>query len=97
MLQGVYGATPFGGPTGNAPDWFKLTATGKNTSGQTVGTVDFYLADYRFSNNEEDYILNTWEWFDLSSLGQVATISFSLSSSKSDYGGMITPAYFLHG
>ena len=94
MLQGGYGATPFGGPSGNDPDWFKLTATGKNASGQTVGTLDFYLADYRFANNEEDYILNTWEWFDLSPLGQVATISFSLSSSKNDYGGMVTPAYF---
>ena len=94
MLQGGYGATPFGGTSGNDPDWFKLTATGKNASGQTIGTLDFYLADYRFTNNEDDYILNTWEWFDLSPLGNVATISFSLSSSKTDYGGMVTPAYF---
>ena len=94
MLQGGYGATPFGGSSGNDPDWFKLTATGKNASGQTIGTLDFYLADYRFTNNEEDYILDTWEWFDLSPLGEVASISFSLSSSKNDYGGMITPAYF---
>lgn len=94
MLQGGYGATPFGGATGNDPDWFKLTATGKNASGQTIGTLDFYLADYRFTNNEDDYILDTWEWFDLSPLGNVATISFSLSSSKNDYGGMVTPAYF---
>ena len=27
-------------------------------------------------------------------MGEVATISFSLSSTKSNYGGMITPAYF---
>ena len=94
MLQGGYGATPFGGTTGNDPDWFKLTATGKNANGQTIGTLDFYLADYRFTNNEEDYILDTWEWFDLSPLGPVATISFSLSSTKNDYGGMVTPAYF---
>ena len=94
MLQGGYGATPFGGTSGNDPDWFKLTATGKNANGQTIGTLDFYLADYRFENNADDYILNTWEWFDLSPLGQVATISFSLSSSKNDYGGMVTPAYF---
>ena len=94
MLEGEYGVTPFGGTSGNDPDWFKLTATGKNASGQTVGTLDFYLADYRFDNPEDDYILDTWEWFDLSPLGEVATISFSLSSTKSDYGGMITPAYF---
>ena len=94
MFYGDATATPFGGTSGNDPDWFKLTATGKNASGQTVGTLDFYLADYRFSNHDDDYILNTWEWFDLSPLGEVARISFSLSSSKNDSGGMITPAYF---
>lgn len=94
MLYGDATATAFGGPSGNDPDWFKLTATGKNASGQTVGTTEFYLADYRFSDNNEDYVLNTWEWFDLSTLGEVATISFSLSSSKNDSYGMVTPAYF---
>lgn len=94
MHDGDATATAFGGPTGNDPDWFKLTATGKNASGQTVGTAEFYLADYRFENNDDDYILNTWEWFDLSTLGAVHTISFSLSSSKNNSGGMITPAYF---
>ncbi len=94
VLQGSMGQTPFGGLSGDDPDWFKLTATGKNVSGQTVGTLDFYLADYRFEDNSQDYVLDTWEWFDLSALGPVATISFSLSSTKSNYGGMITPAYF---
>ncbi len=94
MLYGDATATAFGGPSGNDPDWFKLTATGKNANGQTVGTAEFYLADYRFSDNNEDYVLNTWEWFDLSTLGEVATISFSLSSSKNDSYGMVTPAYF---
>ena len=94
ILQGGYGELPYGGSTGNDPDWFKVTATGKNASGQTVGTLDFYLADYRFANNAEDYVLNTWEWFDLSPLGNVATISFSLSSSRGSGYNMITPAYF---
>ncbi len=94
MLEGDAGTTPFGGPSGNDPDWFKLTATGKNANGQVVGTLDFYLADYRFANHEDDYILNTWEWFDLSPLGEVASVSFSLSSTKVNNGGMITPAYF---
>ena len=94
MLEGDPATTPFGGYSGNDPDWFKLTATGLNASGQTVGTLDFYLADYRFDDPNDDYILDTWEWFDLSPLGEVATISFSLSSPKNNYGGMITPAYF---
>jgi len=94
MHDGDATATPFGGTSGNDPDWFKLTATGKNANGQTVGTAEFYLADYRFDNSEDDYILNTWEWFDLSTLGAVHTVSFSLSSSKNNQYGMITPAYF---
>jgi len=94
ILQGGYGELPYGGTTGNDPDWFKVTATGKNASGQTVGELDFYLADYRFANNEEDYVLDTWEWFELSPLGDVATISFSLSSSRGSGYNMITPAYF---
>ena len=94
ILQGGYGELPYGGTTGNDPDWFKVTAKGKNASGQIVGTLDFYLADYRFANNAEDYVLNTWEWFDLSPLGSVATISFELSSSRGSGYNMITPAYF---
>ena len=94
ITEGDYSATPFGGTTGNDPDWFKLTATGKNANGQTTGSLDFYLADYRFQDNAEDYVLSTWEWFDLSPLGPVASISFSLSSTKSNSYGMLTPAYF---
>ena len=94
ILEGETGVTPFGGTSGNDPDWFKLTATGKNAAGQTVGTAEFYLADYRFENNDEDYVLNTWEWFDLSTLGAVQTISFELSSTKNNTYGMVTPAYF---
>ena len=94
MVQGGYGEPPYGGLSGTDPDWFKLTATGKDANGQIVGTVDFYLADLRFDNSEDDYILNTWEWFDLSPLGSVATISFSLSSSRGSGYSMITPTYF---
>ena len=94
ITEGDYSSTPFGGPSGNDPDWFKLTATGKNASGQTVGTLDFYLADYRFTNNADDYVVTTWEWFDLSPLGAVSTIAFTLSSTKGNQYGMLTPAYF---
>ncbi len=94
MVQGGYGEPPYGGTSGNDPDWFKVTATGKNAGGQVVGTLDFYLADFRFANNADDYVLDTWEWFDLSPLGSVATISFSLSSSRGSGYNMLTPAYF---
>lgn len=83
----------FGGPTGNDPDWFKLTIIGMLDSNIT-DTVDFYLADYRFSDNNLDYIVKEWQNIDLSSLGTVNKLSFLLSSSDTGMFGMNTPAYF---
>lgn len=94
MRYGDYTSDPFGGANGTAPDFFVLHATGKDLNGNTTGSVDFYLADYRFDNSEDDYIVDTWEWFDLSSLGEVASVSFSLESSVNNQFGMVTPAYF---
>jgi hypothetical protein len=54
MRDGDTFAKKFGGTSGNDPDWFLLTITGKNASGGTTGTVDFYLADYRFSNSQSN-------------------------------------------
>ncbi len=94
MKEGDFFAKKFGGVSGNDPDWFKLTIFGKDTQENTTGSVDFYLADYRFDNNQQDYIVNQWEWVDLSSLGAVNSIEFSLSSSDVGNFGMNTPGYF---
>jgi len=94
MRDGDAFAKKFGGATGNDADWFKLTATGKVLD-QVTGTADFYLADFRFADNSKDYIVNDWRWFDLSSLGNAASIEFSLSSSDSGDWGMNTPSYFV--
>ena len=76
-------------------DWFKLTITGLNADGETTGTVDFYLADLRSENESEHYILNEWKWCDLSSLGEVKRLEFTMSSTDNDpQWGMNTPAYF---
>jgi hypothetical protein len=56
--------------------------------------VHFYLADYRFEDNAEDYIVKTWEWFDLSSLGRADSLMCTLGSSDTGMFGMNTPAYF---
>jgi hypothetical protein len=42
-----------------------LTIEGLDATGASVGTVEFYLADYRFSNNALDYILEEWAEVDL--------------------------------
>ncbi len=74
-------------------DWFKLTATGLYGSNIT-STASFYLADFRSTNTTDHYILSDWKWFDLSSLGSITSVQFSLSSSDSGEWGMNTPAYF---
>jgi hypothetical protein len=94
MLDGDAYAKKFGGEDGDDEDWFMLTITGKDIYGDVTGIVDFYLADYRFENNSLDYIVNTWEYVDLSSLGVVKSLEFGLSSSDVGDWGMNTPAYF---
>jgi Domain of unknown function (DUF4465) len=94
MLNGDFYSKKFGGATGDDQDWFKLTISGWN--GVTLlGTVDFYLADYRFANNAQDYVLSSWTNVDLSSFGgNVSKLTFALSSSDNGMYGMNTPAYF---
>jgi len=94
MLNGDAYAKKFGGDNGSDPDWFLLTITGKDDNGGVTGTVEFYLADFRFKDNTADYILKTWEFVDLTSLGAVKNLAFSLSSSDVGAFGMNTPAYF---
>ena len=94
MLNGDLYAKQFGGVSGDDADWFLLTITGKGENGTEVGSVDFYLADYRFADNSQDYIVNTWEYVDLVGLGVVKNLEFSLSSSDMGSYGMNTPGYF---
>jgi hypothetical protein len=94
MLNGDTYSKKFGGKSGNDKDWFKLTITGKDAKGNPTGTVDFYLADYRFDDNNLDYIVDTWEYIDLTKLGKVKTLEFNLSSSDTGIFGMNTPGYF---
>lgn len=83
MLNGQAPANEFG-----IDDWFLLTITGLDESGEETGVVEFYLAS-------EGNIVNTWQNISLSSLGLVKSIEFSLSSSDYDIdNGMNTPAYF---
>ena len=95
MLGGDYFAKAFGGETGDDEDWFLMTVYALDENLEQTGTsVDFYLADYRFSDNSLDYILDEWTWVDLSSLGVVYGLEFALTSSDTGTWGMNTPAYF---
>lgn len=86
---------PFGGASGNDPDWFKVTAYGVDSAGEVLGaSVDFYLADFRSDDNAEDYTVADWRYWDLSPLAGAASLYFNFASSDVGGAGMNTPAYF---
>lgn len=93
MKNGDSFAKKFGGASGNDQDWFKLSIVGYKSNGAITDTVDFYLADYRFVNNSEDYIINKWTAINISSLGKISKLKFLFSSSDNGTYGMNTPAY----
>lgn len=95
MLNGDGFAKKFGGSTGTDPDFFRLTIQGRDNANNLTGTVDFFLADYRFADNSLDYIVSQWTTIDLSSLPDNTTaLTFQLVSSDIGQFGMNTPAYF---
>lgn len=94
MRDGDSFAKKFGGTSGDDPDWFKLTILGKDLAENLIASIEFYLADFRFSDNSLDYILNTWATVDLSPIASARILEFALDSSDVGQWGMNTPAYF---
>lgn len=97
MLNGDTYATQFGDVSNAAlgEDWLLLTIYGLGADSLRNGdSVNFYLADYRFPNNSEDYIIDEWTWVDLSSLTNIYGLDFKLTSSDFNAGGILTPSYF---
>ncbi len=95
LRDGNQFAKKFGGPTGNDPDFFKLSIFGINAFNQAIGNeVEFYLADYRFTDNTLDYITNQWNTLDLTPLANATSLHFNISSSDVGNFGMNSPAFF---
>ena len=77
-----YAGEPFGDN-----DWFLLTITGA-LEGKAVNTkVDFYLGQGK-------NIVTEWTYVDLSKLGKVDELHFTLTGSRTGDYGLNTPAYF---
>lgn len=70
-------------------DWFKVIIKGY-LGNNTTGTIDYYLADFR---NGKNFISNSWNKVDLSSLGNVDRLSFTFDSSDKAYGFINNPTY----
>jgi hypothetical protein len=94
MKNGDSYAKKFGGDSGDDPDWFLLTIEGFDSANKSTGKVYFNLADFAYSINSNDYIINTWRWVNLKSLGRISKLEFSLRSSDMGTWGMNTPGYF---
>jgi len=94
MRDGDAFAKKFGGVSGDDPDYLKLSIRGLDGVGAVIGTVEFYLADFRSADHSQDYIVGDWRYVDLSGLGPVHGLDFSLESSDTSFGFLDTPAYF---
>ncbi|VAW51388.1 hypothetical protein MNBD_GAMMA06-960 [hydrothermal vent metagenome] len=70
-----------------AGDFFTLTVNGLDNTDSIIGSLDVSLAD-------GTDLLSSWLFTDLSSLGSVYALEFSLSSSDTGAFGLNTPAYF---
>jgi Domain of unknown function (DUF4465)/PEP-CTERM motif len=97
MLNGDGFAKKFGGTTGNDPDFFRVTVTGfetVNVAGSTTGSVEYFLADYRFADNSLDHVVTNWRLLDLTGLGAARSIGIRFDGTDNDpVFGLNTPAY----
>jgi hypothetical protein len=94
MRNGDAFSKKFGGVSGNDSDWFKVTIHGYKNGIVRPDSIEFYLADFRFTNNAQDYIVRDWRVVNLAKLATADSLVFALSSSDNGSFGMNTPAYF---
>ncbi|MFI5141719.1 MAG: DUF4465 domain-containing protein, partial [Bacteroidia bacterium] len=80
--------------TAHNQDWFKLTVKKYYGGYLTNDSAEVYLADFRYSDTTQNYILKNWMWVNFASLKNVDSLIFSLSSSQTGIYGMNTPAFF---
>ena len=72
--------------------WFKVTFTGVKAD-KTTASVDYYLADYRSTNEADWTCLTDWAWVDLSSLGKVVSLNVSFDGTDKGSYGLNTSCY----
>ena len=75
-------------------DYYLLDITGYsglNETGNVIGDVYFYLANFLDGNS---LVVTTWDTVDLSSLAGSESLQFSVTSTDNGEFGINTPAYF---
>ncbi len=94
MRDGDSFAKKFGGAIGNDPDYLSVTIKKYLDGELSLDSIEFFLADYRFEDNDMDYIIKEWVYLDLSILGSADSLYFEMRSTDNSTFGMNTPAYF---
>lgn len=89
----IYGADGIEDGT-NGEDFLRLWVICEGI-GMIKDSIEFYLADYRFADDLEDYIVDEWVKIDLTTL-PIETVKVSFRFESSDVGifGINTPTYF---
>lgn len=84
----------FGGADGtNGNDWTLLSTYVHSSAG--IDTVDFYLADYRFTDSADDYIIKDWTFVSFPTNSNPDSLTFKITSTDNDPTyGIRTPTYF---
>ena len=83
------------GPDANTPfkkgDYYKITAVSNDDE---TKKIDFYLVDFRSDNPADHYVIDSWQWLDLSALGEVSSIRFNAAGTRANQFGSTIPFYF---
>jgi hypothetical protein len=74
----------------NEGDYFKVIAHGVKAD-NTVETAEFILAEFKNGSLQQ---VTEWTWWDLSTLGTIKEVYFTMESTDVGQWGMNTPAYF---
>ncbi|GDX96650.1 PEP-CTERM domain protein [Planctomycetia bacterium] len=91
-VMAVVDPNGFSVPLATGTGWFATTATGFR-GGIITDSATFFLADLRSASFVG--VRSGWEWFDLTTLGEVDRIAFTFDGSdKHPTYGLNTPAYF---
>ena len=83
---------PFGGASGNDPDLFTVRFNNLS-AGATPGFVELVLADFRFDNSSQDYVIDEWTSVDLTPLNEATKIGIEFTSTDVGAFGINTPTY----
>lgn len=89
----IYGADGLVDGT-NGEDYFRVWIIGEDANGNK-DSVLHYLADYRYANPLDDYIVEGWGYINLAVLSiEVKQLNFAFESSDMGAWGINTPVYF---